>query len=102
MEAKWNVRAHRPHPQTTYLSASLACSWNVEAIFENKNLLYYKFLCRCQVPVLTSDNFLAYLRYLSENQVLVHTNSEESCTKIWKTDNNHRIFAMSKDNNDRK
>jgi len=51
---------------------------------------------------LTSDNFLAYLRYLSENQVLVHTNSEESCTKIWKTDNNHRIFAMSKDNNDRK
>jgi hypothetical protein len=51
---------------------------------------------------LTSDNFLAYLRYLSENQVLVHTNSEESCTKIWKTGEKRRIFAMSKRNNDRK
>ena len=47
---------------------------------------------------MSSDNFLAYFRDLSENPVLVHTNSEESGTKIWNAAENRRIFAMSKDN----
>jgi hypothetical protein len=50
--------------------------------------------------LLTSDNFGAHFRYMSENQVLVHTNSEESCTKIWRTAGNRRIFAISKRNNE--
>ena len=56
----------------------------------------------CPYFLTSSDNFSAYFRYLSENQVLVHTNSGECCAKIWRTAENRRIFAMSKDNNDRK